>query len=74
MRTKLLQVRISEEEENTIRDMAGMYDVDVSTLIRTLVAHVNSLRPRPTLTDTITIAPLETDNGKGQVSKHQSSD
>ncbi len=64
MKDRLLQVRISEEEYRTINNLAVVYDVDVSTLIRTLVAHVNSQRPRPTLEFSTTVAPLEAGNGQ----------
>ena len=67
-REKMLQVRMSSEELDTAKKLATIYGVDMSTFIRTLITNANDTRP------SLRITPVETDNGKGQVSKHQSSD
>lgn len=44
-RTKLLQVRLTPEEQEQIRRLAGEYRLDVSELIRKIVDFVDAERP-----------------------------
>lgn len=44
-RTKLLQVRLTPEEQETFRRLAGEYRLDVSEFIRKIVEYVDVERP-----------------------------
>ena len=62
-RTKWLQVRVTPEEHEQATKIAREYGMSMGMFVRTIITYLDNQHPRPTLTDTITIAPVETDNG-----------
>lgn len=40
-----VQVRVTEEERNMFRRLAATYGMDLSTFVRSVMAHINETRP-----------------------------
>jgi len=52
-KTKFLQVRMSEDERETVDNLAAEYGMDASNFIRAMISYVDQHRP------TLRIVPLK---------------